>query len=69
MPLNFLIDQLKDDIPDITFLGIQPDLVGFYYPMTEAVRNAVDKVYQGIKSWRVDYFPELEVCDEDDIEE
>lgn len=37
--------------------------------MTEAVRNAVDKVYQGIKSWRVDYFPELEVCDEDDIEE
>ena len=29
MPLNFLIDQLKDDIPDITFLGIQPDLVGF----------------------------------------
>lgn len=69
MPLNFLIDQLKDDIPDITFLGIQPDLVGFYYPMTEAVKNAVDEVYQGIKSWRVDYFPELEVCDEEDIEE
>ncbi|OAT33158.1 hydrogenase maturation peptidase HycI [Proteus myxofaciens] len=68
MPLNFLIDQLKDDIPDITFLGIQPDLVGFYYPMTDAVKQAVDKVYEGIKSWRVDYFPPLEVCDEDDIE-
>ncbi len=33
MPLNFLIDQLKDDIPDITFSwGSSPILVGFYYP-------------------------------------
>ena len=32
LPLNFLIDQLKEDIPEVIFLGIQPDLVGFYSP-------------------------------------
>ncbi|MGL4212025.1 MAG: hydrogenase maturation peptidase HycI, partial [Morganella morganii] len=33
LPLNFLIDQLKEDIPEVIFLGIQPDLVGFYMPV------------------------------------
>lgn len=69
MPLNFLIDQLKADIAQITFLGIQPDIVGFYYPMTEAVKKAVDEVYQGITSWRTDYFPALEIDNEADIEQ
>lgn len=46
MPLNFLIEQLKEDVPDILFLGVQPDIVGFYYPMTEAVKEAVEKIYQ-----------------------
>ncbi len=31
MPLNDLIDQLKEDIGEVIFLGIQPDIVGFYY--------------------------------------
>lgn len=54
MPLNYLIDQLKDDVGQVVFLGIQPDLVGFCYPMTEAVKNAVDQVYQRLDGWEGD---------------
>ncbi|EHF5062131.1 hydrogenase maturation peptidase HycI, partial [Enterobacter hormaechei] len=37
MPLNYLVDQIKDDVGEVLFLGIQPDIVGFYYPMTQPV--------------------------------
>ncbi|STM16653.1 hydrogenase 3 maturation protease [Escherichia coli] len=40
MPLNYLIDQLKEDIGEVIFLGIQPDIVGFYYPMTQPIKDA-----------------------------
>lgn len=44
MPLNYLIDQLKEDIGEVIFLGIQPDIVGFYYPMTQPIKDAVETV-------------------------
>lgn len=46
MPLNFLIDQLREDIDEVVFLGIQPDLVAFYFPISENVAQAVQRVYQ-----------------------
>ncbi|BDH47692.1 hydrogenase 3 maturation protease [Salmonella enterica subsp. enterica serovar Choleraesuis] len=52
MPLNYLIDQLKEDIDEVIFLGIQPDIVGFYYPMTEPVKQAVEVVYQRLSGWQ-----------------
>lgn len=52
MPLNYLVDQLKDDIGEVIFLGIQPDIIGFYYPMTDAVKEAVNKVYQRLANWQ-----------------
>ncbi|EKT53456.1 hydrogenase maturation peptidase HycI [Providencia sneebia] len=51
LPLNFLIDQLKEDIDEIIFLGIQPDLVGFYMPMNEKVITAVHQVYSALPNW------------------
>ncbi|MTB44495.1 hydrogenase maturation peptidase HycI [Providencia sp. wls1950] len=51
LPLNFLIDQLKEDIGEIIFLGIQPDLVGFYMPMNDKVVAAVEQVYQALPTW------------------
>ncbi len=42
MPLNYLVDQIKDDVGEVLFLGIQPDIVGFYYPMTPPVKEAVE---------------------------
>ncbi|MFM2477220.1 hydrogenase maturation peptidase HycI [Celerinatantimonas sp. MCCC 1A17872] len=40
MPLNFLIDDLKEAVGEVVMIGIQPDIVGFCYPMTEAVKDA-----------------------------
>ncbi|AWC93880.1 hydrogenase maturation peptidase HycI [Morganella morganii] len=51
LPLNFLIDQLKEDIPEVIFLGIQPDLVGFYMPVNEKVTWAVQQVYDALPGW------------------
>lgn len=52
LPLNFLIDQLKEDIEEIIFLGIQPDLVGFYMPMNDKVISAVQRVYAALPNWQ-----------------
>ena len=45
------IDQLKEDIGEVIFLGIQPDIVGFYYPMTQPIKDAVETVYQRLEGW------------------
>ncbi|WP_437891351.1 hydrogenase maturation peptidase HycI [Phytobacter sp. V91] len=52
MPLNYLIDQLKEDVGEVIFLGIQPDIVGFCYPMTPPVKEAVEKVYASLAGWQ-----------------
>ena len=52
MPLNYLIDQLKEDIGEVIFLGIQPDIVGFYYPMTQPIKDAVEVVYARLDGWQ-----------------
>ncbi|ARB86791.1 MULTISPECIES: hydrogenase maturation peptidase HycI [Yersinia] len=54
LPLNFLIDQLKEDISEVIFVGIQPTLVAFYFPMTEPVKQAVETVYQQLPLWQGD---------------
>ena len=51
MPLNYLVDQLKDDVEEVIFVGIQPDIVGFYFPMTEKIKAAVEVVYQRLAGW------------------
>lgn len=48
LPLSFLIERLRENIPEVLFLGIQPDIVGFYMPMTDAVRNAVARIHSGL---------------------
>lgn len=45
LPLSFLIDGLRETTPEVLFLGIQPDLVAFSFPMTSAVRTAVEALH------------------------
>lgn len=52
MPLNYLIEQLKADVGEVIFLGIQPDIVGFCYPMTPPVKEAVQAVYARLPDWQ-----------------
>lgn len=50
MPLTFLIQMLEAFVPAVEMLGIQPGLVAFGYPMSPAVRGAVERIYRELKS-------------------
>jgi len=50
LPLNFLIDELKTFVPDVTFLGIQPAIVAFSAPLTEMVKEAVESIYDALQN-------------------
>lgn len=45
MPLNFLIDRLKEFCPHVEFIGIQPSTIAFAYPMHETVKQQVSMVH------------------------
>ena len=45
IPLNFLIDSLRETVPEILFLGIQPQDTSFFAPVTNTVRNSVEAVH------------------------
>lgn len=49
MPLNFLIDELKTFVPDVVFVGVQPAIVAFSFPMTEMVSGAMDYLHQHLE--------------------
>lgn len=46
IPLNLLIASLRETVPDITFLGIQPACIEFYEDMTPQVRAAVADLHR-----------------------
>ncbi len=46
IPLNFLIASLRETVPEIIFLGIQPKDTGFCNPLTPAVRTAVEMIHR-----------------------
>lgn len=46
IPLNFLIASLKETIPEIVFLGIQPGDTSFFGTMSPDVRQAVTSVHR-----------------------
>ncbi len=46
IPLSFLIASLRESVPDIRFLGIQPASVDFYGPVSPAVEDAVHALHR-----------------------
>lgn len=52
LPLNFLIDDLKTFIPEVLFVGVQPAIVAFSFPMTEMVEDAVSHLYKQLPTWQ-----------------
>ncbi|KEY59084.1 hydrogenase 3 maturation protease [Serratia sp. DD3] len=47
----------KSVVEEVIFLGIQPDVVAFYFPITEKVSQAVQQVYRQLSaSGNVDSF-------------
>jgi hydrogenase 3 maturation protease len=55
LPLTFLIEALREFVPQVDLLGIQPHTVAFGYPISDEVRGAVGQVYadlqQGATNW------------------
>lgn len=48
IPLNFLIASLRETVPDIVFLGIQPREIVFMAPMTAEVRRGVEALHRDL---------------------
>jgi hydrogenase 3 maturation protease len=49
LPLTFLVQALREFVPRVDLLGIQPEVVAFGYPISECVRQAVSQVYDGLR--------------------
>nr|WP_281497643.1 hydrogenase maturation peptidase HycI [Ferrimonas balearica] len=48
LPLNFLIEELQSFVPEVHFVGIQPAIVAFSFPITEMVESGVGKIHQAL---------------------
>ena len=46
LPLTYLMQALREFVPKVDLLGIQPDVVAFGYPVSDSVKLAVDRVYE-----------------------
>jgi hydrogenase 3 maturation protease len=46
LPLTYLMQSLREFVPKVDLLGIQPDVVAFGYPVSASVKLAVDRVYE-----------------------
>jgi hydrogenase 3 maturation protease len=50
LPLTFLIEALREFVPKVELLGIQPSVVAFGFPISEYVKHAVNQVYLGLSN-------------------
>ena len=60
LPVSFLIAALRESVPEVLFLGIQPSLVAFGYPISPAVEQAVINIHAQLQSGAaIDAWPYL----------
>jgi hydrogenase 3 maturation protease len=45
LPLTFLMELIKEFVPRVDLIGIQPEIVAFGYPVSPHVEQAVERVY------------------------
>ena len=50
LPVSFLIAALRESVPEVLFLGIQPSLVAFGYPISPAVERAVMNIHAQLQN-------------------
>jgi hydrogenase 3 maturation protease len=46
LPLTYMMQALREFVPKVDLLGIQPEVVAFGYPVSDRVKLAVDHVYE-----------------------
>lgn len=50
MPVSFLIERLREQVEEVVFVGIQPAVVAFSFPMMDEVRHAVEALYERLQT-------------------
>jgi hydrogenase 3 maturation protease len=45
LPLTYLMEAIREFVPRVELLGIQPEIVAFGYPVSPLVKKAVECVY------------------------
>jgi hydrogenase 3 maturation protease len=49
LPLSYLVESLREFVPQVDLMGIQPQVVAFGYPVSDEVKQAVERVYEDLK--------------------
>jgi len=49
LPLSYMIQSMREFVPKVEFVGIQPEIVAFGFPVSGSVKEAVDQVYNWLK--------------------
>lgn len=45
LPISFLIERLREEVSDVVFIGVQPGVVAFSFPMSDAVKLAIETIH------------------------
>ncbi|MGE5249592.1 MAG: hydrogenase maturation peptidase HycI [Bacteroidota bacterium] len=57
LPLSYLVQAIREFVPDVQLLGIQPGVVGFGYPVSREVKRAVEQIHRCLKHDAPDWRP------------
>ncbi len=55
LPLTYLIEALREFVPNVSLLGIQPEVVAFGFPMSDSVKQAVAQIYSKLKNGNMEW--------------
>ena len=61
LPLTYLMESIREFVPKVDLVGIQPEVVAFGYPVSPRVKQAVDRVYAWLKQneWEKEHLVHL----------
>ncbi|MEW6401858.1 MAG: hydrogenase maturation peptidase HycI [Chloroflexota bacterium] len=49
LPLSYFVQSLREFVPQVDLIGVQPQIVAFGFPVSAEVTRAVDDLYEGLK--------------------
>lgn len=49
LPLSYLLQSLREFVPEVALIGIQPQVVAFGFPVFAGVKEAVARIYEDLK--------------------
>jgi hydrogenase 3 maturation protease len=50
LPISFLIERLREQVEEVVFIGIQPAVVAYSFPMMDVVKQAVEVLFSRLQS-------------------